>query len=348
MTKIKGKIRLAEKPYKIINWFTNNYEYEVCAFGLGEVVDGEIYIEKLVFPKQKVNSCHVQFDPEDWSSVFKQLEGDEMDKIIFYWHKHPGSTGASDDDEKNTFDVLMDESAGRTIFGFMQTASENSGDGFKYEARIDIRNTPLSATITDVELVTDSDYKIKEECEQVIKNYCVEPSKQKTKSRFKRGNNIRDFYDVDNDRYRWWGDKTKDDATDVTSKPCAALENKSKLPDVEKLLLNETEVMRVVRYHKTIYWVVMNELTNWVEDELFQLIEQEKVKSYIKDTTWIQGSTIYQLKVDRDKNKQLAKELREFCQEYSVQNIKEEVQEKSVDDWDDEWYQKERGFWEMY
>ena len=74
---------MAEKPYKTIKWLTENYKYEVCAFGIGEVVDGEIYIEKLVFPKQRVNSVHVEFDPADWGSLFTQMEGDEMDRIIF-------------------------------------------------------------------------------------------------------------------------------------------------------------------------------------------------------------------------------------------------------------------------
>ena len=66
MTKYKASLRIAEEPYRMIKWFTKNFDKEIGALGIGVVEDGEMYIEKLVFPPQIVNGLHVHFKPEDW------------------------------------------------------------------------------------------------------------------------------------------------------------------------------------------------------------------------------------------------------------------------------------------
>ena len=172
MTKYKGIIRLKEKPYQTIKWFTEHFDKEIGAIGIGEVIDGEVVVEKLVFPQQVVNSAHVHFRPEDWASIVKELSEEELEKVIFYWHKHPnGMVGASQGDEDDTFDVFMEPDSGREMFAFMQTANNTVGNGFKYEGRIELRK-PLWASITDVEMVTDKDDKIEKSCLKIIEK-CV-------------------------------------------------------------------------------------------------------------------------------------------------------------------------------
>ncbi len=166
MTKYKAIIRLAEEPMKIIKWFTKNFDKEVGALGIGEMKDGELCVEKLVFPTQTVNGAHVHFKPEDWSPIVQELTTEELSKIIFYWHKHPGSASASQGDEEDTFDVFMDENSGREFFGFLQTAQKVNG-GMEYEGRIEMR-TPIWASITDVELATAENDEIEETCQQII------------------------------------------------------------------------------------------------------------------------------------------------------------------------------------
>jgi len=169
ITKYKGVIRLNTKPYNIIKWFTKNYKHEIGAVGIGEIKDGEIVVEKLVFPNQIVNGSHVHFKPEDWGTIAKELTQQELEKVIFYWHKHPdGVPGASQGDEDDTFDVFMGEESGRKMFGFLQTANSTTGQGFIYEGRIEMRE-PIWASITDVELQTDKDDKIEKACEKIIK-----------------------------------------------------------------------------------------------------------------------------------------------------------------------------------
>lgn len=168
ITQHKAKIRIAEKPMKIIRWFTNHFDHEIGALGIGEIQNGELLVEKLAFPKQIVNGSHVHFKPSDWGPIVKDMTMEELSKVIFYWHKHPdNSPSASQGDEDDTFDVFMDESSQRPFFGFLQTARKTGG-GMAYEGRIEMR-TPIKASILNVELVTDENDGIKTECEEIIK-----------------------------------------------------------------------------------------------------------------------------------------------------------------------------------
>lgn len=168
MTQYSAVIRLEDKPYKIIKWFTQNFDKEVGAIGIGKVVNGEVVVSKLVFPKQIVNGVHVHFKPEDWAPLMTELSNEEMEQVIFYWHKHPDNCpSASQGDEDDTFDTFMDETSGRKMFAFLQSA--NSKDGIKFEGRIEMRE-PVWCSITDVEIVTDEDYAINEECKAIIRD----------------------------------------------------------------------------------------------------------------------------------------------------------------------------------
>ena len=170
MTKYKAFLRLAERPYKIIRWFTKNWDKEIGALGIGEMKDGELFVERLLFPKQIVNGAHVHFKPEDWKDIVLNTTDEEFSKIIFYWHKHPDNMpSASQGDEDDTFDVFMPEDTDRNFFGFMQTSATRSG-GMDYEARIEMRN-PLFASITDVELITNEDDAVAEECKKIVDDY---------------------------------------------------------------------------------------------------------------------------------------------------------------------------------
>jgi len=182
ITKYKGVIRLKEKPFQTIKWFTKNFKHEIGAIGIGKVENGEIVVEKLVFPKQIVNGCHVHFKPEDWGPIAAELTKEELEKVIFYWHKHPdGVPGASQGDEDDTFDVFMGEESERKMFGFLQTAnkskysqdSKSDDQGFMYEGRIELRK-PIWASITDVEILTDKDDKVEKACEKIIKDKITE------------------------------------------------------------------------------------------------------------------------------------------------------------------------------
>lgn len=168
MTKYKAVIKFLEEPMRIIKWFTKNFDDEVGALGIGELKDGIMVIERLVFPKQLVNGVHVHFTFADWAPIIRELSVEDVGKIIFYWHKHPGDAGASDGDETDTFDTFMPEKdCPRPFFGFMQTATTYSGN-FEYEARIEMRD-PIWTTIEDVKIMTDEDYSAEEECRKIIK-----------------------------------------------------------------------------------------------------------------------------------------------------------------------------------
>ena len=173
---IKPQIILNLKPAKIIRWFTEHWDKEVGALGVGKVENGNIIVEKLVFPTQVVNGAHVHFEPEDWRPVMEELTVEELGKIIFYWHKHPDNcVTASSTDEENTFEAFMAPEAKRKLFGFLQTAMKTGGS-IDYEARIAIAK-PIRVNTTDVELVMMDDNSVKKECEKIIKKKLTEGNK---------------------------------------------------------------------------------------------------------------------------------------------------------------------------
>lgn len=172
MTQYSGQIRLKKEPSDMIKWFTKNWDKEIGALGVGLVEDGELVVEKLVFPTQIVNGGHVHFKPSDWAPIMTELTDEEMEKLIFYWHKHPnGMPGASQGDEDETFDVFMDKTSGRPIFGFLQSAM-CSGE-IKYSGRIEMRQ-PIWCSITDVNIATDEDDQIEETCKEIIRTKVTE------------------------------------------------------------------------------------------------------------------------------------------------------------------------------
>jgi len=165
MTKHNGIVILKKDVHKTIEWMTKNYDKEIGAFGIGEIKNNEIVIEKLVFTKQTVNCVHVNILAEDWGEIVKELSVEELGKIIFYWHKHPNNcTSSSQGDEDETYDVLMDEKTDRQLMVFMVT-SLDSGK-MSYETRIEIRK-PIRATI-EGRVYTEEDKSYEELCKKII------------------------------------------------------------------------------------------------------------------------------------------------------------------------------------
>ena len=177
MTKYLGKIVLAPKVYQTIRWFTLNWDKEIAAFGSGVVKNGEMFIEKLHFPNQRVGVATVDFNPADWGPMIKEMTIDEIKKICFYWHKHPnGSPHASGTDEEDSFDAIMDSDANKKYFGFAQSA-KTTGDGIDWEARIELRK-PLWGTL-ECEVTTQEDQEIEAECEKILDTRIKKPETTK-------------------------------------------------------------------------------------------------------------------------------------------------------------------------
>ena len=149
----KAKIVLAPNVFKIIQHFTKNLNTEIGAVGTGsiKVEDKEkyFYIDKLYFPDQNVTGATVHFKPEHWGSIIKQMPKEDLGRICFYWHRHPGSATHSHTDEEDTFNVFMDKESGRKYFVFMQTAWK--GTEMEFESRIDLA-TPVRATVFDKDI----------------------------------------------------------------------------------------------------------------------------------------------------------------------------------------------------
>lgn len=70
-----------------IRWFTSNYKQEISAFLTGELKDGVIVIDGLLYPHQDVSSGSVEVEPKNLIKMRKEY-GDECLRIIGHWHSH--------------------------------------------------------------------------------------------------------------------------------------------------------------------------------------------------------------------------------------------------------------------
>jgi len=186
----KAKIVFSEEAWKIIKWFTYNFDTEIGALGIVKLKqdDGEkyFYVEELLFPKQKVSGATVHFTPEMWGELLKERGLKGLQNVAFYWHKHPGFSSHSETDDEHTFETFMSKEANRKHFLFLQTAI--GSNGWNQEARIDIR-LPIRHTIlnADIEIRIESseeEERISKKCNEIAEKCII-----KEETTYKKPNN---------------------------------------------------------------------------------------------------------------------------------------------------------------
>jgi len=178
---MKAKVVIEESAKKKIEWLTKNFNKEICAFGKVEIRKDEnkreyFYIYDLIFPKQEVSSATINVEPNMWETLVKKVGLKELEKINFYWHRHPINATHSSIDEKDTFEPTMENNNNRKYFIFLQTAVDLNNN-WNEEIRIELKQ-PIRATITsdniDLFYEDKEDIKLKEECEKIIKENVLE------------------------------------------------------------------------------------------------------------------------------------------------------------------------------
>lgn len=216
----KATIVLGNEVRKKIKWFTEHYENEIGAVGIGGIktFNGKkcFYVEKLLFPKQEVTGATVHIEATGWADIIKELELKELGKIMFYWHRHPGgSPHRSSTDEEDTFGTFMADEAKRKHFVFLQTAWKDGK--VVREARIDIRN-PIRFTITDenIELLYEKSVEedlLEKECKKIIEEKVKVKTYEKPAHYYGKGNG---YYGKDTGYYDYgYGTKEDDDRAEV-------------------------------------------------------------------------------------------------------------------------------------
>jgi len=94
------KIEIKKEVEDQISWFTNNYEEEISAYLTGEIKEGVIKIDGLLFPHQDVSSGSVEVESKNLIKLRKEY-GNECLRIIGHWHSHHnmGAFWSSTDDQ---------------------------------------------------------------------------------------------------------------------------------------------------------------------------------------------------------------------------------------------------------
>jgi len=312
MTKFNGTVILKEEPWKVIRWMTMNYENEIGAVGIGKIVKGAVVVEKLLFPKQEVTGAHVHIDKEKgWGEIVKELSVEELGKIIFYWHKHPdGCAFSSQGDEDETYDVFMDEAAGRPMMAFLVTS--NCDGVIKQDCRIELRK-PIIGSL-EATAIPESDLKIGKVCEKIIEKAVI---KEKEKSTITTTFFRKHFKPFTGD-VKELGEKVKGGKMKVIKFKC-------KNPLIEKLLdVRISNGMVTICCNET----VEEQVDNFIDVIRDDILSDDRKKEY--------GSTgnkafVYRLVPEKGKSDTLKEEIREL---YNIIDQQLKLGEQQ-DDWKD-------------
>lgn len=81
------KVKVNKDVDDKINWLTANYADEISAFLTGELKDGVLTIDGMLFPHQDVSSVSVDVEPKNLIKLRKEY-GDECLRIVGHWHSH--------------------------------------------------------------------------------------------------------------------------------------------------------------------------------------------------------------------------------------------------------------------
>jgi len=199
------KIVLSLDVWKKIKWFTEHMDTEIGAVGTMDIKeeDGEkyFYVDKLFFPKQRVTSATIHFTGEMWGELVRDVGMEDLGRIAFYWHRHPGgSPHHSGTDDEDTFETFMSKDANppRQYFAFLQTAWKDNDVVF--ESRIDIRR-PIRATILDQNIevqyeIEPKDQELEDECLAIKENCIVKYTPPAVPQQYNRTNGWASRHDI--------------------------------------------------------------------------------------------------------------------------------------------------------
>lgn len=115
------KIKLKKDVEDKITWLTQNYKDEISAFLTGEIKEGEIVIDGLLFPHQDVSSGSVEVEPKNLIKLRKEY-GDECLRIIGHWHSH-NNMGAFWSGTDNEFIKVYSKTKDISVFFVSTTIS---------------------------------------------------------------------------------------------------------------------------------------------------------------------------------------------------------------------------------
>jgi len=81
----------------IIQW-SKTKKNEASFLGTGQIVSGNIVIDKIFIPKQEVSTASADLSEEGLAELFESLPKEDRNRILFWGHTHPGSTTPSGTD----------------------------------------------------------------------------------------------------------------------------------------------------------------------------------------------------------------------------------------------------------
>jgi proteasome lid subunit RPN8/RPN11 len=139
------KIHFNPLLMKKIEYIVASFNLEIGGYLTGEIKEGEIYLDDLLIPNQKISVASVEITPQDQLEL-RQKYKDKVFKILGHFHSH-NTMGAfwSGIDENNMSTIMKT----KNIFVFM--VSSYRGGEYEHKIRVSIRN-PITLDINDIEV----------------------------------------------------------------------------------------------------------------------------------------------------------------------------------------------------
>ena len=131
----KIKIFINNKINEKIKYLTNNFDYEISGWLIGNISskDNNIKINDIIFPHQKVGTSSVDTDDNSLIELRKEY-GNKCLEIIGHWHSHHkmGSSFSITDEEFIDKDFKLESHKERKIRFYLITTRENGNSNRLY------------------------------------------------------------------------------------------------------------------------------------------------------------------------------------------------------------------------
>ncbi len=159
------KIIISKDLNERLDWLVNNYAEEIGAWLVGEVRDGNIYIEDFLVPEQEVTKASVDTDTASLIKLRKE-HGDKCLKIIGHWHSHNTMSSYW----SSTDETFIEEFMGPRDFAIFMVSSVRDGHRVRLETK-----KPIKLKFDECDFEVEYGEKLGKEMEKIIKEKVKAP-----------------------------------------------------------------------------------------------------------------------------------------------------------------------------
>ena len=271
------RINIEKKILDKIEVIVEHFDKEFGGLLVGEVKDGDIVINNIIFPKQEVSGASVDIDSKDLIQTRKQYK-DIWGNILGFWHSHLSMgtfwSGTRGNNNCNGDEQHIHIISHAKEFSVFIVSSKHNGD-FDHRVRLEITK-PFKMSLDNLTLyvIDDAKESIKEEVLKEVKSCIKEEPRQIVE---KVSNSSLNKYFNPNKRYgfqeddleiKFFFEKNFMTVTNLSYDKATIIINNEDMPTIESGINN-----------KGLWWVKLNAGNKQIAEALKAKIEEILKKS---------------------------------------------------------------------